>query len=52
MSKAGQEKLDIDWAGWADVDKKSGSAEGLKDVDTIAGVLCGDGEGPLAGWPV
>jgi hypothetical protein len=29
----------IDWAGWADVDKKSGSAEGLKAVDQVAGMV-------------
>jgi hypothetical protein len=40
MLKAGPEKLEIDWA---DVEKKSSSAEGLKNVDTIAGVCMGAG---------
>ena len=58
MSRAGQEQLEIDWAGWADVDKKSGSADGLKDVDAIAGVLCPFhfvcvwGGALIIGWPV
>lgn len=28
MSRAGQEKLEIDWAGWVDVDQKSGVLRG------------------------
>lgn len=37
MSKAADPHHSIDWASWANLDKKSGSADGLKAVDEAAG---------------
>jgi len=47
MSKAADSHHSIDWASWANLDKKSGSADGLKAVDEAAGAaagLWGEGE--------
>jgi hypothetical protein len=37
MASSGGGPEQLDWAGWADVDKKSGSSEGLAAVDQVAG---------------